>query len=734
MATSQIPNTSPVNNNNNTIKFSAVDFQRWNQTTSVVNIPSRLIKTSKIPQLRKELINAIGERKVAAVQALSPTRYRIEYRYSSDRHAADINGIAFRGIQLTPLPAYEEVKSVFVDRAPLQMQDQYLFDTLAPYGRVISVQHLKVQGFPSVRSGTRRVSMVITKPIPANINIGGFSVSFRYRGQPPTCFVCQEVGHTGRGCPKSRRARQPADTRKHANAYNNNTTTRDDSNKITSKPSTQAKLMVQSDGNTRVVLTTQPSSKSEEDLRIQLNAKKAAKIAPKDPVATTVQKPLPPQKEKEIETEPMDGSAVVEPLAEVPPSIASVAPMETECFSSPPNRRARNAKHQRYTRWDGKQAVILSPPGASSLELNGPDTASISTSPPAAHLAELRQIFNLPPTSEDPQAGVVSSSSSVEEQFKVLAQQSRAVAGCDTTCTSSFVCGPSISRAFYRERLLCTYSMPAISSFAYNAKASVVAPTPVPIKSAKHRSSGGKAPLYDDDLDDTPLAERRRRKRRRLAETIPSDDVDFCLAGSSVVDPLLHLEALPPLPSSPTLETSAVVSQVPSTSPSEEVTITVLAEGYASWASVQPSPLPSTADQPAVHANVQTNNIYSRTGESESPPGSSSQSNNSNNNTSAESQIPPVSSLAIVPYHDLDRHDTNQDTVLGSVPPPVTSSSLPSGSRNVEPISPALPSVESGAIIDADASSSSPESLRETRALQLMYPTLPVFHFLENEF
>ena len=114
MATSQ-HNTSNNIPTNNTIKFSAVDFQRWNQTTSVVNIPSRIVRTSKIPQLRKELINAIGERKVAAVQALSPTRYRIEYRYSSDRHAADINGIVFRGIQLTPLPAYEEVKSVFVD-------------------------------------------------------------------------------------------------------------------------------------------------------------------------------------------------------------------------------------------------------------------------------------------------------------------------------------------------------------------------------------------------------------------------------------------------------------------------------------------------------------------------------------------------------------------------------------------------------------------------------------------
>ena len=105
----------------------------------MVNIPSRIVKTFKILQLKKELINATGERKVVAVQALFPTRCRIEYRYSSDWHAADINGIAFRGIQLTPLPAYEEVESVFVDQAPLQMQDQHLCDTLVTYGRVISV-------------------------------------------------------------------------------------------------------------------------------------------------------------------------------------------------------------------------------------------------------------------------------------------------------------------------------------------------------------------------------------------------------------------------------------------------------------------------------------------------------------------------------------------------------------------------------------------------------------------
>ncbi len=59
----------------------------------------------------------------------------------------------------------------------------------------------------SVQSGTRMVSMVIEKAIPAEIRTMGFQLSFRYRGQPPTCFACQEVGHTAKDCLKSQKRR-----------------------------------------------------------------------------------------------------------------------------------------------------------------------------------------------------------------------------------------------------------------------------------------------------------------------------------------------------------------------------------------------------------------------------------------------------------------------------------------------------------------------------------------------
>ena len=148
--------------------FSKEDFARWNQTTSVFHIPKRLAGKDTIPQVRAHFIKAIGETKVKAVQALPENKIRVEFKSPSLRHQCDINGISFRGVTLTPFPAYEEIKKVFVDRAPLQMPDNYLFEALAPYGRVLSVQHLTVRGFPNIKSGTRMVSMSVNKANKAN--------------------------------------------------------------------------------------------------------------------------------------------------------------------------------------------------------------------------------------------------------------------------------------------------------------------------------------------------------------------------------------------------------------------------------------------------------------------------------------------------------------------------------------------------------------------------------------
>ena len=186
--------------------FTKEDFAKWNTTSSVFYVPKRLVGKGKIPQLRADFVKAIGAENVSAVQFLPNHKVRVQFKSPSIRVRYEINGLSFRGVTLTPFPAYEEVKSVFVDRAPLQMVDNYLYEALAPYGRVISVQHLTVHGFPNIKTGTRMVSMSVNIPIPAELKVAGFTLAFRYRGQLPTCYVCQEVGHTAKECPKSKKA------------------------------------------------------------------------------------------------------------------------------------------------------------------------------------------------------------------------------------------------------------------------------------------------------------------------------------------------------------------------------------------------------------------------------------------------------------------------------------------------------------------------------------------------
>ena len=613
------------NNNNAGIntKFTAADFQRWNQTTSVVHIPSRLVRNSKIPQLRKELIHAVGERKVSAVQALSPIKYNIQYKHSSDRHAAEINGITFRGVHLTPLPAYEEVKSVFVEKAPLHMQDNYLYEALAPYGRVIGVQHLTIKGFPTVRSGTRRVSMVVTKAIPRTINIGGFPVVFNYRGQPTQCYVCQEVGHASKDCPISRQGRKLQQQQQQQNlpkttgkdkAQNNNNKSKNKANNT--KPALgHDDLKIKLDGAKRIVQTTQNKKKSplgETDLRNKLNKKQGVVL-------------------KSSETEPSPAST-----------------------SLPTKSKAGRTKGQSLSKGRSSATddvivdeVARSPNAVAELMDTQPsqETSELTTSPPAQHLATLRKMFNVPPTSDDEtEPGEIKDSSSIQsmddERSSDHADPKTKLDGATNSIqlmseadsplrVQSHSTSPPLTQQL--KQLRSEFNMPATSAseseeiteadFAASiitaehqaaaAKSGQVrtavrtvttlrvrrrrsglsqAPTPAQttttFTTASRSSStittstwtkptGGRtkvtATQAEIDRDDIPLAVLRKNKRRRLSSTTPPKDeeLDCCLSGSSVIDPLAieywqttPISSFGQTPSLPALEAPSATSKV----------------------------------------------------------------------------------------------------------------------------------------------------------------------------
>ena len=540
--------STPNNNNKPPLTFSAADFQRWNQTTSVIHIPAKLVGKDKIPKVRGDIVKAIGEKKVAAVQALSPTKYRIEFTSSSYRHERDVNGIHFRGVTLTPHPAYEEVKSVFVDRAPLQMPDQYLFELLAPYGRVLGIEHLKVKGFHNVKSGTRRVSMVINTSIPAVMKISNIQLSFRYRGQPPFCFVCQEVGHAGKDCPKSRQARR-------------NTLTNAD----LSPEDLRHKLHNVKEG----------------DLRVKLNNSKKVGQVPKGGSAAT--------------------------SSSSPPSLATADSPPTShpgTSSSPTGETTKNVPHgdqPQHTIHDGSQ-----PSSASSLsntiselkkvfrisgEMDRKATsAAVSSAAAEKSTASIRKsassssfsaaLSTLKRGVQDPSEMDSIAESGAVASFESLARKTQSAAAQSTAASISVkeAVEPGFIVAINGQVVKSTPGIPQTKSFGFSLKparsSSYSSVPPASTWSASYPSATGTRDFgckgrdtseTDEDYDMPLLKRFCKRKEAKLVVSSPvameEDSVEECLHGTSVVDPLVPEETSDRAISAPDPVTEAVITQ-----------------------------------------------------------------------------------------------------------------------------------------------------------------------------
>ena len=492
-----------------TPSFTKEDFAKWNQTTSVFYLPKRLVGKSKVTSLRSELVKAIGESKVSVVQALPGLKFRVCFVSSSFRQYFDIYGLNSRGLTITPFPAYEEVKSVFVDRAPPQMPDKYLYDCLAPYGRVISVKHLTIKGFPSVQSGTRMVSMVIEKAIPAEIRTMGFQLSFRYRGQPPTCFACQEVGHTARDCPKSSKRGNQGRAKSSKPGKASATTS-------LNKPALSGSLN-----------SSSPSSSHPRDLREKLARSKPAAVTPvgsgEDPVTLPASQPQLPLV-KVVEAVPLATSSPSASLVEAGTSlqresfdfsleVSPVAPVVSESSSG----------------WSKQFDRSVQRTGKDSLEI------VVSSSAPrlGPKLINKSNLINKPDNNKSPTLKV-----KVGTKSKL------------TKSTSTHTQAGGTSKNFSKQANLAANSS---SKLARRVGA----------KSFRTSSSSPSSSASEDE-DNIPLRHQSKKLcKKSLPSTLPSDmppsgvaqvlpgpaaspapaevmeeDVDACLAGDSVVDPV----------------------------------------------------------------------------------------------------------------------------------------------------------------------------------------------------
>ena len=332
------------------------------------------------------------------------------------------------------------------------------------------------------------------------------------------------------------------------------------------------------------------------DLREKINASRAAKLAPSKAAASGSTSQGNIIKGKEVDASSMDTCS--------PPSPPKVT------------REAGKAKGQ-SSKGAGVKVVSKDPqgrtapsvPGEAGLRAvqspNNNNNKQISTSPPAQHLAAIRQVFGMSSPSDDLEPGEIRDSEP-EADFKSLAKQAQSIATVATLATAtpaSFQykgsARPSSSRSTRAKSVLVSapedvasgVAAPSVEQFSFKlttvsttstvtTRASSVqsewtrayrgAVSPLPCPPRRPGKSKIDPPQEDDDI---PLLQRsQERKRRRLSSTQPVEAVDECLSGSSVFDPLnmdcpvlpsVGGSEMPPVSSPPSSHTIAEVEEMP---------------------------------------------------------------------------------------------------------------------------------------------------------------------------
>ena len=176
-------------------------YRQWDLHSFVLRVPDRVIKSATGTEILSELIASIGPEKIKAAQQKSKRCYLFQMVDKKTATTIRLRGVDFREIHLTPEVAFAKATNVFISRVAPEVPDADFVAALSTHGKVLSCKRLYLKDHPTILSGTRLVRVVLTKPVPFFFQVGDQFATATYRGQPPTCFKCREIGHRHADCP-----------------------------------------------------------------------------------------------------------------------------------------------------------------------------------------------------------------------------------------------------------------------------------------------------------------------------------------------------------------------------------------------------------------------------------------------------------------------------------------------------------------------------------------------------
>ena len=176
--------------------------------TCVVHVPAAILSHEK-PRVLSFLEEVVDLNKLSAVQFIPRGLIRLTFKESADKERLVSQGsIMLENVECEVTPSDRPYTMVYIHHYPAEGDDALLLEEFSRFGKIKASKHQHFAGRPNLLTGSRVLTMSLSKQIPAEVFVDSYPTRVWYRGMAPFCQICKTMGHKAADCEHNGKCRE----------------------------------------------------------------------------------------------------------------------------------------------------------------------------------------------------------------------------------------------------------------------------------------------------------------------------------------------------------------------------------------------------------------------------------------------------------------------------------------------------------------------------------------------
>ena len=149
--------------------------------TCVVHVPAAILSHEK-PRVLSFLEEVVDLNKLSAVQFIPRGLIRLTFKELADKERLVSQGsIMLENVECDVTPSDRPYTIVYVHHFPAEGDDALLLEEFSRFGKIKASKHQHFAGRPNLLTGSRVLTMSLSKQIPAEVFVGSYPTRVWYR-------------------------------------------------------------------------------------------------------------------------------------------------------------------------------------------------------------------------------------------------------------------------------------------------------------------------------------------------------------------------------------------------------------------------------------------------------------------------------------------------------------------------------------------------------------------------